>query len=707
MSERSEILLKFFKIANPELLISDMRKAKAILMDLEMKHKDIFFIDTVISIKPSIFRKYLFDIDLHDVYTSVFSKNYLINEIVQNSYFAYDNVSELIDDLSEALLKINDGEESVIRYNQCLYVGRVENGMPEGPGILVDSLGDIMCGHFVDGFLDEGIKIWNNGDVYLGGFDYYSTHPFELNGVFGFAMIFDGEIRLTDGRRFKGRFRNNVPDYGEIDWPDGKHFEGDLYLPTFYNGSLDLYEGTLEFPNGSYYIGPFVDNEFSGEGLFETTNERYEGLFEDSNFVEGHIYMMDGCEYEGECDDYSPHGHGTWHLNKWYKLYFPNGDSIEGEFEHGLLKNGSKLINLHELNDIDWIELKRMLLFEDIFQYNAAIDDEGVYHGEMLHGLPNGRGTLHRYDGTEITGYFTDGEPDGCVEIQYENGESYYGEVEYFKLEGRGKYSFDYENYYTGDFLNNKPHGKGTMELDYSIFTGEFVNGEPITGYLKSPYYDNTYYSGEFIEYTPHGKGEITTIYGKFRGNFTNGNADGDCSYKSNKYEVYFKFEDGEMKNPIYCFYSDGREYNGDIEELYVDAYESDLMIYEDLFSPNGYGIMYYPDGIIDEGVFVDGIIRDGIRIYPNGEQYSGIFDEDGNIPRVLSLENGEYEGDVKNGLPDGIGTLNLKNGDVYKGSFTKGKYDGPGTIYYKNGDRFEGEFVNGAAVKGVMKRRK
>ena len=704
MSERSEILLKFFKIANPELLLSDMRKSKAILMDLGMKHKDIIFIDMVIAIKPSSFRKYLFDIDLHDVYSSIFSTGHLIDEIVKNSYFAYDNVAELVGDLSEALLRINDGEESEIRYNHCLYVGRVENGMPEGPGILVDSLGEVMYGHFYDGFLDEGIKILNNGDVYLGAFEYYCNDPFELNGVLGFAIMIEGEIRLNDGRRFNGKFQDNVPDYGEVDWPDGKHFEGDLYLLESYDGSLELYEGTLEFPDGSYYKGYFENNDFTGKGIYETTGERYEGYFEDSYFVEGHIYMMDGCEYEGQCEFNIPHGHGTWYFNKWY---FPSDGSIEGEFEYGLFKKGSELINLHEFNDISWIELQRLQLFDDVQYDNAIIDDDGVYRGDVEHGLPNGEGTLYMYDGTNITGHFTNGEPDGCIEIQYENGETYYGEVEYFKLEGRGKYSFDYDSYYTGDFLNNKPHGKGTVELDYSIFTGEFVNGEPISGYLKSPYYDDTYYSGEFIEYTPHGKGEITTIYGIFKGNFINGNADGDCSYKSNKYEVYFKFENGEMKNPIYCLYSDGREYNGDIEELYVDAYESDLMIYDDLFSPNGYGIMYYPDGIIDEGVFIDGIIRDGIRFYPNGEQYSGIFDEDGNIPRILSLENGEYEGDVKDGLPDGIGTLNLKNGDVYKGSFNKGKYDGPGTIYYKNGDRFEGEFVNGAAVRGVMKRRK
>ena len=700
MSNRSDILVRFFKIAKPELLVSNVQKSKAILMDLGLKHNDIVFINAVTQMNPALMRNQLFDIDIQDV-----DKNGLVRELIENSYFAEDKIKELIEDIYEALLRINDDHETMIRSNECIYIGRVKNGIPEGPGTLIDAFGNIMCGEFSEGYLEDGIKIWNNGDVFLGEFYYIRKKEFELNGVLGFAMIFDGEIHLNDGRRFNGSFHDNVPVHGTIDWPNGNRFKGYLYITDFYDGSLELYKGTLIFSDESYYKGYFEDNEFSGEGLYKTANERYEGQFEDSNLVKGHIYMMDGCEYEGECDDYSPHGHGTWYLSQWYKWYFPNGGSIEGEFEYGLFKKGSELINLHELNEIDLIELKRMLLFEDIFLDYAAFDDESVYHGEMLHGLPNGRGTLHRYDGTVITGYFTDGEPDGCVEIQYENGETYYGEVEYFKLEGRGKYSFDYDNYYNGEFLNNKPHGKGTMELDYSIFTGEFVNGEPITGYLKSPYYDDTYYSGEFIEYTPHGKGEITTIYGKFRGNFTNGNADGDCSYKSNKYEVYFKFEDGEMKNPIYCLYSDGREYNGDIEELYVDAYESDLMIYDDLFSPNGYGIMYYPDGIIDEGMFVDGVIRDGFRFYPDGDQYSGNFDEDGNIDCIPSSENRSYKGETKDGLPDGFGVM-IKNEYIYAGEFSQGKFNGNGTIYYKNGDEFEGVFVDGKAVKGNMIRK-
>jgi hypothetical protein len=51
-------------------------------------------------------------------------------------------------------------------------------------------------------------------------------------------------------------------------------------------------------------------------------------------------------------------------------------------------------------------------------------------------------------------------------------------------------------------------------------------------------------------------------------------------------------------------------------------------------------------------------------------------------------FEDGEYSGEISDGLPHGKGIYKYKNGDEYKGEFKKGMKDGNG--YYKN---IEGEY--------------
>ena len=63
------------------------------------------------------------------------------------------------------------------------------------------------------------------------------------------------------------------------------------------------------------------------------------------------------------------------------------------------------------------------------------------------------------------------------------------------------------------------------------------------------------------------------------------------------------------------------------------------------------------------------------------------IYDEDGNI---------KYEGEVRNGLYHGQGTLYLTDGAKYEGQFADGKFHGQGTLYYADGGKYIGEFKEG-----------
>ena len=58
---------------------------------------------------------------------------------------------------------------------------------------------------------------------------------------------------------------------------------------------------------------------------------------------------------------------------------------------------------------------------------------------------------------------------------------------------------------------------------------------------------------------------------------------------------------------------------------------------------------------------------------------------------------NGDYyEGEWKNNMADGEGTLRTADGTKYKGHFVKGKEDGKGVLEDKNGVRYDGFFKQG-----------
>ena len=62
-------------------------------------------------------------------------------------------------------------------------------------------------------------------------------------------------------------------------------------------------------------------------------------------------------------------------------------------------------------------------------------------------------------------------------------------------------------------------------------------------------------------------------------------------------------------------------------------------------------------------------------------------------LPTLL-LDGGlKYKGQVKNGIPNGLGKLVWPNGDYYKGEFRNGKRHGKGKRINKDGSNYNGEY--------------
>ena len=119
-----------------------------------------------------------------------------------------------------------------------------------------------------------------------------------------------------------------------------------------------------------------------------------------------------------------------------------------------------------------------------------------LYRGELLHYMPNGKGTLYKYI------Y----EPK--IEI-YKKILEYCGDFVKGKYQGNGilYYDFKNKNYYEGEFLNNLRHGKGKYyEKNKLVYEGEFAE-DKYNGKGKIYYENGGYYDGEFSKGVRNGEG--------------------------------------------------------------------------------------------------------------------------------------------------------------------------------------------------------
>jgi len=62
-----------------------------------------------------------------------------------------------------------------------------------------------------------------------------------------------------------------------------------------------------------------------------------------------------------------------------------------------------------------------------------------------------------------------------------------------------------------------------------------------------------------------------------------------------------------------------------------------------------------------------------------------------------------KYQGDVKNGKPNGLGFMISPDGWKYVGSWENGKYQGQGKTIFSDGSKYVGEYKNGSMRNGTF----
>tara|TARA_B100000780_G_scaffold216071_1_gene155395 strand:- start:1382 stop:3061 length:1680 start_codon:yes stop_codon:yes gene_type:complete len=277
-------------------------------------------------------------------------------------------------------------------------------------------------------------------------------------------------------------------------------------------------EQTLEFSDGSVYVGTVYDGKPSGNGQLYGRPEHYYAGY----FLNGHKHGKgrqtgpNGLIYQGEwqCDKWNGHGVLQTHDFK-YVGQFKNGQyhgegvySIGTDVKYiGHWSNGQK----HGLGTLK--------------------NSYGTYVGHFYFNLKHGKGIYTESDGSVFSGSWRSGKKNGLG--VYSNAlESYTGNWSNNKRHGYGKWVSTFLGTYEGQWKRNVRHKKGThVYIDGSVYTGGWSYGKR-TGHGVLTYSDGSMYTGFWCDDVWNGQGCLERDGREFWGEFSEGEREGHCVEK-------------------------------------------------------------------------------------------------------------------------------------------------------------------------------
>lgn len=286
-------------------------------------------------------------------------------------------------------------------------------------------------------------------------------------------------------------------------------------------------------------------------------------------------------------------------------------------------------------------------------------------------------------------GEFLDGAKHGKGQLNVYCGDVYVGEFEYNQFHGKGLYTWapytdpETGNFiagkrYDGDWKNGKMHGKGI-----------FILGQ------------GDVYSGEFDRGQFHGTGTLKCGNGdSWEGQWERGRGGGMMKryIAANGHE--FK---GILRQSLR--HGKGRQTYGPGRGYYDGDWERD--------KPHGQGVRVYSNGNQYAGTFQDGEVHgNGTMFYANGDQYIGDFFRGHVSGRgVMKYARGEmFDGHFLNGFQYGEGKFTYSDGGYYDGEYKamkinkgtlleaplcNGKREGFGLRVFTNGARYTGQWMD------------
>ncbi len=163
------------------------------------------------------------------------------------------------------------------------------------------------------------------------------------------------------------------------------------------------------------------------------------------------------------------------------------------------------------------------------------------YDGQLVKGVPNGRGQLLFANGDQYDGVFVDGKFEGRGVFRWINGDVYKGKWTQNKRQGFGSMQYSNGNRYEGEWLAGKRHGQGQLTFRSGTrYEGTWANnlkhGEGMLIYRSGQRFMGTYKHD-----LRHGKGVLVRANGQsYRGTFSKDKEHGvgECSSKYGNVET-------------------------------------------------------------------------------------------------------------------------------------------------------------------------
>ena len=188
---------------------------------------------------------------------------------------------------------------------------------------------------------------------------------------------------------------------------------------------LPVYNGDcrIDWPDGSSYIGQFINNNIEGYGIYTFTDQaKYVGFWKNNiKHGIGTLYYPNGSKLQGEFRYDAPNGKGILYTVNDNESYLYVGNFINGS-KYGFGK-------LYEIDSTSH-ELEYKLIYIGEFKKDR-FSGKGIYYhsngnifyeGNWVDNLPFGNGLLYDINGSlKEVGYYIKGELQTKYEMEHAN----------------------------------------------------------------------------------------------------------------------------------------------------------------------------------------------------------------------------------------------------------------------------------------------
>lgn len=271
-------------------------------------------------------------------------------------------------------------------------------------------------------------------------------------------------------------------------------------------------EETLEFSDGSTYIGTVYDGKPSGRGrLIVSVRHTYVGEFLDGKrHGVGVQRLPAGIVYDGHWRNGHYHGHGTLRTSD---------TTYTGGFYHGKY-HGHGEFRGEGVYSGKWAHGNK-------HGTGTLTDARGTYEGTFYHNLKHGTGVQTYVDGSVYSGSWRSSQKHG-LGVMTREFETYTGDWLHDKRSGYGRWESKYLGSYEGHWKRGVRHKRGTHTYtDGSVYKGCWNLGRR-TGHGVMQFADGSTYRGFWFQDEMHGRGMLKEPCGHtFEGEWSSGDREG------------------------------------------------------------------------------------------------------------------------------------------------------------------------------------